>query len=85
MLAFSAGKIERLLFNLKVLGHGSYLSPDSRQVAGEEGIDRLRHTCSFVGMKAARGNVSSNPLRGNPMVYFFPSMRKRSIKRQAVA
>jgi hypothetical protein len=39
MLPFSAGKIERLLFNLKVLGHGSYLSPDSRQVAGEEGVD----------------------------------------------
>ena len=70
MFAFPARKIEWPFVNVKVFGHGADLSPDSRQVTGEEGIDQLHHRLPFVGMTAVRGNVSSNLVRNKPMVYF---------------
>jgi hypothetical protein len=48
MFPFSAGEIKRPFFDLKVFGRGADLSPDSRQVAGEVGVEWLRHVWSFA-------------------------------------
>jgi hypothetical protein len=69
MFAVPARKIERPFFNVKVFGQGADLSTDSRDVAGKEGIDWLRHRVSFVGMTTVLGNGLSNLVGNKPMVY----------------
>ena len=70
MFAFPTRKIEWPFFNVKVFGHGTDLSTDSGHVAGEEGIDWLRHKCSFVGMTAISGDLLTYVVENKPMVYF---------------
>jgi hypothetical protein len=70
MFTFPARKIERPFFYVKVFGYGANLSSDSRQGAGEERIDWLRHRCSFVELTAISGNVLSNLMGSKPVVYF---------------
>ena len=48
MFPFPTGEIKRPFVDLKVFGRGADLSTDSRQVAGEVGVDWLRHVWSFV-------------------------------------
>jgi hypothetical protein len=70
MLPISARQVEWPFLDLKVFGHGADLSTDSRHVAGEEGVDWLRHRYSFVGLIIISANVLSNLVKRKPMVYF---------------
>jgi hypothetical protein len=70
MFSVSTRQVERPFLDLKVLRYRANMAADSRDAAGEKGVDRLHHSSAPLEVTALRVTKPSELFRKISMVYF---------------